>query len=58
MKNTLRQAEVCPFYSQCDSVCHASLHMMSISGTAALIKCQKEDHDNCPLFLSKVLRSI
>ncbi len=58
MKNVMQYPEVCPFYSWHDSKCLASLHMMSVSAPTARHKCGNEDHDGCPIFLSKMLRRI
>ncbi len=58
MKKALQLKETCPFYSRGSSTCLASISMMRVSVLTALAKCAGEDHDECPLFLSKVLRSI
>ena len=58
MKRTLLLDGACPFYCKGDSLCLASISMMSISDFDALVRCQGEDHDDCPIYLSKVLRSI
>ncbi len=58
MKKALRLEDTCPFYSRGSATCLASISMMNVSVLTALAKCASEDHDDCPLFLSKVLRSI
>ena len=55
MKTTICP-NICPFYSKCDSICTASISSMSVSDFNAVMKCKSEDHDNCPVFLSKILR--
>ncbi len=57
MRKTTTYPGTCPYYSECDSICLASISCMFVSGINALLRCKSEDHDNCPVFLSKVLRS-
>lgn len=45
----------CP-YSGISDVCNAALSSLLASEKARLTFCKSEDYDNCPLFLSKVLR--
>ena len=58
MKKALQLEQDCPFYSGGSSICLASISMMSVSVLTALAKCASEDHDDCPFFLSKILRNI
>ena len=46
----------CPFFEQ-GCTCSASFSSFVIDRRRALNYCSCEDHDLCPLFLSKVLRS-
>jgi hypothetical protein len=46
----------CPFYSESMNVCVASLFRMNLDRYKAGQLCKKEDFDQCPMFLSKVLR--
>lgn len=57
MKKAVVCHDVCPFYSRRDSICLASISSMSVSDINVLLRCQSEDHDNCPVFLSKILRN-
>ncbi|MDA8091350.1 MAG: hypothetical protein M0Z61_14170 [Nitrospiraceae bacterium] len=58
MKKTLLLEGACPFYCKSDSLCLASISMMTVSDLTALVRCGGEDHDECPFFISKVLRKI
>jgi len=57
MKNLILPVsdQVCPFNGI--HICTASLASMKIDSQKKPDVCNSEDYDNCPLFLSKVLRS-
>jgi hypothetical protein len=46
----------CPYHSVVSSICSASLSMMMIGLSTRKGYCETENYDDCPLFLSKMLR--
>jgi len=46
----------CPYHSANESICSASLTMMFVGIRTRQGYCGNENYDNCPLFLSKMLR--
>ena len=46
----------CPYYSAVTTICSASLSMMMTGVNTRRGYCENENYDNCPLFLSKLLR--
>ena len=46
--------KICPFNGV--SVCTASLTSMAIDNQKRASYCSTDNYDNCPLFLSKILR--
>jgi hypothetical protein len=48
--------EPCPFSDGDSNTCTASLSSMVIAPSSKYNYCFSENYDNCPLFLSKVLR--
>ncbi len=47
----------CPFLKASDQNCSASCVCTSITAAQQLSYCETEDYDNCPLFLSRLLRN-
>jgi len=45
----------CPY--RCSAVCMASLTSMAIDNNTRISCCSTENYDDCPMFLSRVLRS-
>lgn len=54
--NPATEGDVCPFFVQ-EGACRASFSGLTIDPTRATHYCTVEDHDLCPIFLAKVLRS-
>jgi hypothetical protein len=48
----------CPFYSPRENICMASISSMSIDSARKADYCSSEDHCDCPMFLSKILRRL
>jgi hypothetical protein len=48
-------AEACPFFDTGD-ICGAAISACVIGWKRKLVFCTTDDHDDCPLFISKVLR--
>ncbi|WP_144401920.1 hypothetical protein [Geoalkalibacter subterraneus] len=46
----------CPFYCVDKSACDASFSSTRLEPTRIAHRCFSEDHEDCPLFLSKILR--
>jgi hypothetical protein len=46
----------CPYHNEVESICSASLSAMSTEARSRQLYCGNENYDNCPLFLSKMLR--
>ena len=46
----------CPFNSNISDICIASLSSMAIDERKKSECCGTENYDNCPVFLSKILR--
>jgi len=46
----------CPYHNEAESLCSASLSAMSTEMRIRQLYCGNENYDNCPLFLSKMLR--
>ncbi|MDQ7787944.1 MAG: hypothetical protein RDU01_10065 [Thermodesulfovibrionales bacterium] len=46
----------CPYNGK--TVCMASLSSMIIDGNRRAACCSTDNYDNCPIFLSKVLRGV
>jgi hypothetical protein len=46
----------CPFFEE-GTLCRASFSRLPVDSGRARHFCNGEDHDLCPLFLSKILRS-
>jgi hypothetical protein len=46
----------CPYHNEAESICSASLSAMSTEQRIRQLYCGNENYDNCPLFLSKMLR--
>ena len=53
----LLYSEGCPYRSFAGDICTASVSHMTISVRTVSKYCVTEDHDICPMFLSKMLRS-
>lgn len=47
----------CPFYGAADSSCRASFSGMPVRRARKRLYCFSEDHDRCPLYLARLLRS-
>jgi hypothetical protein len=48
-------AEACPFFDTGD-ICDAAISSALVGWKRKLVFCTTEDHDDCPMFISKVLR--
>lgn len=48
----------CPFYSPKENVCAASISSMSIDIWRKADYCASDNHADCPMFLSKLLRKL
>ena len=46
----------CPHCNSERAVCMASISSMRLGIVERLVYCNNENHDNCPIFLAKVLR--
>ncbi len=46
----------CPFYCAEKSACGAAFSATRLEPTRIAHRCFSEDHEDCPLFLSKILR--
>ncbi|MEK6528243.1 MAG: hypothetical protein AABZ36_05095 [Nitrospirota bacterium] len=46
----------CPYRNIEIEICTAAISAMRLSPIARLTYCDNESHDNCPVFLAKVLR--
>lgn len=46
----------CPYVSAAASVCEASLSSMVLRSNDRQRFCDSDDYDDCPIFLSKILR--
>jgi hypothetical protein len=53
----LLYSEECPYRNFAGDICTASVSHMIISTRTVSKYCVTEDHDLCPMFLSKMLRS-
>lgn len=47
----------CPFFENPAVRCRAAFARGAASRSRRLSRCQSDDHDNCPLFLARLLRS-
>ncbi len=56
LNSATESEETCPFLEKA-CVCRAAFSGLAVSPDRARQYCTVEDHDLCPLFLSKVLRS-
>jgi hypothetical protein len=48
-------AEACPYFDIGDT-CGAAISSALVGWKRKLVFCTTEDHDDCPMFISKVLR--
>ena len=53
-KKLFHYAIACPY--SCDHICHASFSLMHIDMKQRENCCNTDNYDNCPIFLSKILR--
>ena len=56
-RNHLLPHASCPFYDPLNRTCQASCSSMAIDRKRQATYCASEDHDDCPLFLARFLRS-
>lgn len=56
LNSATRSEETCPFLEK-GCICRAAFSGLAVSPARTRRYCAVEDHDLCPLFLSKVLRS-
>jgi hypothetical protein len=47
----------CPFLGRAPLRCRAAIAKEPTGRGRGLNRCQSDDHDNCPLFMAKLLRS-
>lgn len=47
----------CPFLGRAPFHCRAAMAKEPTARGRWLSRCQSDDHDNCPLFMAKLLRS-
>ena len=47
----------CPFLGRSPFRCRAAIAKEPTARVRWLKRCQSDDHDNCPLFMAKLLRS-
>lgn len=47
----------CPYFDESGSLCRASISTLHIDGRRRRIHCATDDHDDCAIYLSKMLRS-
>ncbi len=47
----------CPFFAAASTHCRASLAGRPFERSRLARRCQSDDHDNCPLFMARLLRS-
>lgn len=45
----------CPYVNEL-GICTASINLIAVTPKLKTSFCRTEDHDNCPIFLSKALR--
>jgi hypothetical protein len=58
LQRVLRSKEGCPYCNACDDgICMASLSSLSLDAQKVDQLCKTENYQDCPLFLSKVLRT-
>jgi len=55
--NLLQQAMSCPFLDSSRQDCKAACLSTEISAAQQLCYCETEDYEDCPLFLSRLLRN-
>lgn len=47
----------CPFFEASPTHCRASFAGRLFDRSRSVRRCQSDDHDNCPLFMARLLRS-
>jgi hypothetical protein len=57
MKSYTMISEGCPYQNILKNMCIASLSFMPLDRMMRSKYCSTEDHDACPIFLSKLLRN-
>jgi len=57
MKIHALTSEGCPFQDLIKNMCAASLSLMPLDSMVRSKYCCTENHDACPMFLSKLLRN-
>lgn len=52
----LKERAACPYHAFHDNVCRASISSMRTDVHKRGLFCDSENYDNCPLFLSRLIR--
>ena len=52
----LGEEHACPFSDKETNICSASLSSMIIGRQKNQVYCSSDNYDNCPMFISKILR--
>lgn len=53
---TGRFSAKCPYFDGFDTVCRASLSALPVDRRRSSVYCACEDHDDCAIYMAKVLR--